>query len=364
MPPTLLVSNSLEGGVDDVEPTPANSGGSSGSPFDAVNTVDSLGNPVVTYDRASRLTGQGSLEVAVPSGSNGWVGWDTSLGSRSDYYLRMSCFFTGIPSSRSTIFRSVGSGVQNVRISISNDGEIAVFNSANAVLGETVAIIPIGSPFRIEVHIVTSTTVGVITVRLYDSPFGGSLMEEMTFVNQDTGTASDTYRFGVVTSIGGSATFPPFYFDDITAAINDWIGPVVDVQKARPSSLISSGGWTAVGAPSIPEALDEVTPSAVDYAQSSQSPSSPDVMEVKLSGLLDPNLSSGHIIRYMLAKNLTGGERIDATVQLVEGTTVRETWTHEDVDPETEYQQILSSGVADSIVDYTDLRLRIAAVKV
>ncbi len=77
----------------------------------------------------------------------------------------------------------------------------------------------------------------------------------------------------------------------------------------------------------------------------------------------DPLVSQGHTISYRYKKNAPGGDQIDLTVRLVQGTTVIASWTHTNIDALTQVTQILTGAQADSITDYTDLRLRFEAVK-
>ncbi len=110
-------------------------------------------------------------------------------------------------------------------------------------------------------------------------------------------------------------------------------------------------------------AIDESVIDDADYIQSGLSPVSADISEVKFSSLTDPAISSGHVIRYRYQKDTTGGDTINLVVRLVQGTTVIASWTHNNIDAVTTAEQTLSGGEADSITDYTDLRLRFEATK-
>jgi len=78
--------------------------------------------------------------------------------------------------------------------------------------------------------------------------------------------------------------------------------------------------------------------------------------------LSDPAVSTGHIIRYRIKKDTSGGDQITLVVKLVQNTTVLKTWTHSNIsDTAVTYEQTLSGAEADSITDYTNLRLRFEA---
>lgn len=133
----------------------------------------------------------------------------------------------------------------------------------------------------------------------------------------------------------------------------------------RPSGTISAGSWTPVGAGTLWEAIDETTAVDSDYIVSSSSPGSPDICEVALSNVANPGVDTGHIVRYRFQKDTVGGDTINLTVRLVEGTTVIASWTESNIGATaTDAIHELTTGEASAITDYTDLRLRFEAVKV
>ncbi len=131
-------------------------------------------------------------------------------------------------------------------------------------------------------------------------------------------------------------------------------------QFGRPSSTVSAGGWTAVGAATLHEATDEVTANdGTDYAEAD---SSDTTMELALSSITDPVSNTSHTMRMRI--QVTGGgaagERLDW--QLFDGGTLihdennlnlkstRNTWT--------DFTYTLTATEADSIGNYGDLRFR------
>lgn len=133
------------------------------------------------------------------------------------------------------------------------------------------------------------------------------------------------------------------------------------VQVARPDVTISAGSWQVVGAASLDDALDEPVVDDDDYALSSTNPATPDIMEVRLSGLLDPDTSAGHKIRYRFKR--AGADSRNLTVRLMNGNTIIASWTHNDVsDTIQQVEQTLTGPEADAIIDYNDLRLRYEVV--
>ena len=127
----------------------------------------------------------------------------------------------------------------------------------------------------------------------------------------------------------------------------------VTAQYARPTSDVSTGTWTSSLGGSLYAAIDETVASDTDYITTTNA----STCEVALSSLSDPASSAGHIVRYRISAT-SGG----ITVRLRQGTTTIATWTHATAPTSlTTYSQTLTSGEADSITDYTTLRLQFEA---
>ena len=127
----------------------------------------------------------------------------------------------------------------------------------------------------------------------------------------------------------------------------------VTAQYARPTSDVSTGIWTASSGSDLFAMLDETTASDADYITTSGT----STCEVALTSLSDPASSTGHIVRYRISATAGG-----ITVRLRQGTTTIATWTHATAPTSlTTYEQTLSSGEADSITDYSTLRLQFEA---
>jgi hypothetical protein len=135
-------------------------------------------------------------------------------------------------------------------------------------------------------------------------------------------------------------------------------------QFGRPDGEISTGNWTTSP---LDEKIDEVTPADGDFVRSENDPAS-DAFEVSLGDVTDPVSSAGHNIKVRATKRMSGGGQpgvIDLTMELYEGTTQIATQTDSDIADAvfTTRTLTLSAGEADSISDYTDLRIRITANK-
>lgn len=131
-----------------------------------------------------------------------------------------------------------------------------------------------------------------------------------------------------------------------------WSG--VTAQFARPTSDASAGAWTASTGSDLYAMIDETAASDADYITTVNA----STCEVALSTLSDPASSSGHIVRYRLSAEAGG-----VTVRLRQGTTTIASWTHSPAPSSlTNYAQTLSGGEADSITDYTALKIQFEAI--
>jgi len=127
-------------------------------------------------------------------------------------------------------------------------------------------------------------------------------------------------------------------------------------QTLAPTSDITTAGWTTTGAASPFAALDETTASDADYVSASTPNGS--VLEVRFAAATDPASSSGHQVRYRL--RATGSHSV--RVSLMQGATERAFWTHTNLTADFQtITQTLTTAQADSLTDYSDLRLRVTA---
>jgi Fibronectin type III domain len=122
--------------------------------------------------------------------------------------------------------------------------------------------------------------------------------------------------------------------------------------KVRPQSDITVGPWAKqdAGVTDLYATIDEAVVDDGDYITTI----STGTYECKLQNVVDPASSSGHVIWYRLQ-----GPTGTVTVSLVQGTTVIATDTPRTPGAGwTTYSYYLSAGEANSITDYSDLRIR------
>ena len=142
-------------------------------------------------------------------------------------------------------------------------------------------------------------------------------------------------------------------------------------QFARPDSDVSKGGWTDTAGGDndgiLYDEINESTRSDLNYARSSlliPAVNPTDIWTAGLSNVTDPEASSNHIVSYVYRKDSAGGVTIDITTRLMQGVTQIASWAHSNIGSSfTLAQQTLTTAEADSITNYSDLRLEFNATE-
>lgn len=135
-------------------------------------------------------------------------------------------------------------------------------------------------------------------------------------------------------------------------------------QFARPSADTVRTGWTdqSGGTTNIYTNIDEASASDADYIKTATPPGSNE-FETLLTPVTDPLASTGHIMRWRRRKQpATGSDDVNLTVRLVENTTQITSQADNTIPGSfTDTSYTLSAGEADSITDYSNLRLEFVA---
>lgn len=208
------------------------------------------------------------------------------------------------------------------------DGDCQIWQGATLIAG--FGLLPVASDhnttWHIQEHVLTPEEVALISdysilnFRLYQADDGGSA----------TGVGAISYVEFIIPEI--APTTP---------------------QVALPVAVVSAGSWTAVGAASIYEAIDEATAGSddTDYAESPVATSGGHEFKVRVAPITDPSTDTGHIVRYRYLKNGTLGDTINLIVNLyrADGTTLVATTTITNIVAITTGSFTLTGGEADSI---------------
>jgi hypothetical protein len=159
------------------------------------------------------------------------------------------------------------------------------------------------------------------------------------------------FQYIIPNTSGNITTFP-------TLKIDDNVG-----QLARPDGDQSVGSWEDEGGATtnLYQSIDEIIASDSDYVRSEQNPATNSKYECTLSNVTDPQVSTGHIVRYRYRKN-NANQTINMVIRLKQGVTTIASQTHNGVSTTwTDGSFTLSGAEADNITDYTDLRIEVEA---
>lgn len=131
----------------------------------------------------------------------------------------------------------------------------------------------------------------------------------------------------------------------------------VTSQYMTVSGTTSNTNWVASSGTNLRDMVDETAASDSDYIYTE---SVGGTVDLPFQYALDPATPNKHVVRYRIKGDGTSG----MTVALRQGTSSTiASWTHDPVSTSfTTYEQTLSSSEADSITDYTDLRIRFTEI--
>lgn len=122
-------------------------------------------------------------------------------------------------------------------------------------------------------------------------------------------------------------------------------------QIAKPTSTVTAGSWTPVGAVTLHEAVDEITASDADYAVTTVA----DAMRLGGFGLATPGVPTGaHVVRYRLSSPTSDSME----VALMQGAAQIAAWTHNPAPATpTTFVQTLTQPQVDAISSYSSLEV-------
>lgn len=135
----------------------------------------------------------------------------------------------------------------------------------------------------------------------------------------------------------------------------NFLPAIATVQVARPVADLSNTGWVPSSGATLYPMIGETIRDDGTYISATAVGA---LCEVDLTDLSDPAVSTGHLPTLVLSAPGGGG----ITVRLRQGTTTIATWTYHPGATPTEYTPTLSGAEADSITDYTALRLQFEAI--
>lgn len=230
-----LLSNTAEGGTNGVAATAGNSGGASGTAWDAV----SLGaGSVVIYDNTHAYT---SLAYNIDPANNAtaYLAWTAgTIGSLTDFNVRGYFYFTANPAATLTLMRFLDPSSSHLfSIRITTTGLLQAIDSTNSVvLASFSNAISLNHWIRVEAHFVVDPTSGSIEVKLFNNPDIDQATESNVASSLNTGTVVSVVRIG--STLGANTDLPSFWVDNVAIGTSGYIGPTIHV--LGPTGIASS----------------------------------------------------------------------------------------------------------------------------
>ncbi len=235
--PAPPLSNTFEGGTDGVTITAGNSGGASGSAFDA----PTIGLNCDIRFNTDPLSGGMAGHVVMPAtAAQTYLVW-ASLGALTvPVYLRVYLLKTATPPAN-WFYPFWFHGAASARcmgVAITTANLLRIDNAAGTSVGTSTLTVPNNQWVRIEVKVVASTTVGSVEYRLYlnrDAP-AANYDETKVFTGLVLTATVDELQAGnrsTPTNMNGQH----WYYDNIAVSTVDWLGPAQSSTRFVPARM-------------------------------------------------------------------------------------------------------------------------------
>jgi hypothetical protein len=236
------LGNTFEGGSDGVAISPANSGGASGN---ALNAVSTLGASSVVYDNAQSAEGGMSALMNAASGEFAYIEWEASWQSETEVWYRMYFRFDNVSLTNHTaILAAISAEGVVCEVQLRNNNVLGIRDSALTLRFSSSTSIAADTWYRLEWHVVHSTTVGHFEARLFHGANLHGTTPDETFGNltnnYNTGASSDEVRAGLNSNPGASGA--TMWVDALAIDDTAWIGPEVvsATYPAAPTNLVAN----------------------------------------------------------------------------------------------------------------------------
>ena len=258
------LDNNFDGGTDNTAMSTGNTGGDSGDAFNAIDgTQTSVFDDAWSIDDPEAAAGLSALFTS--DGSGGRVArWTSAWTATTETWFRAYCKVAdATPNNNSAFitFLEADDATSGCDVQLGTGGNIRLRAPATLRYTSTKTFSD-GEEFRIEVHVVSSATVGHIECRLFygDNLHGTSPDEQFGNLvdNWDTGAALGGVAFGWGQNPGAANSI---WFVRVALSDVDWIGPAYTPATDK---LATPTGFTFVATPNVRELV--ATCAAVENA--------------------------------------------------------------------------------------------------
>jgi hypothetical protein len=204
-------------------PTAGNSGTAPATAFDAAIIVIG-GTSTLTSSNAQAANGTLGGLVTASASETAYCGWSSAIGTLTEFWGRMSIYFTANPAGSTRIFSGFNASTRVGAVQVGTTGRISLIDSGNSNQGTMTNAIALNQWNRVEWHMLCSATVGMLEVKLFQTVTSGSPTETLTTAaTLNTSTQTTAYRFGRSESATGATG--TFYIDDLAIDTAGYPGP-------------------------------------------------------------------------------------------------------------------------------------------
>lgn len=239
-------TNTFEGGTDTTAIDTTNSGGTSGTVFDA---VPGTFKPTFSATQAAHGSLSAKFTVGASAGTE-YVSWSTGGGTLTDHYGRCYCYFdiganTNIVVARYYEFRNAGLACF---IRPAGSGRVTeIADAAGSIVATGSVAWAKNQWMRVEWHIVHSLTVGTIDVRVYNTADSTTIDETVSASALNIGANGTSVRIGATTSqTNWPTTGGNLYMDDLVYGATTWPGPAAAGPAQAPAHPIMQSPYVPV----------------------------------------------------------------------------------------------------------------------
>jgi hypothetical protein len=216
------LSNTFEGGTDTTTITTGNSGGASG---DAFNTVTIGASATLTFSATHAAHGGLGMQIVQPvTAVSTFVDWTAVGGGTADTFFRIYVYRTANGSAKGYIMAArTTTGTATAYLAIGTTGLVECQNPAGGVLALGSVPIGLNQWVRIEWRVKSSTTVGEVEWRLYNTADSTTITETQSATGAVLGATTDQIRWGTPSTPQPASDTS--WYDDLAVSTAGWIGP-------------------------------------------------------------------------------------------------------------------------------------------
>ena len=201
-------------------------------------TVNVGAGNILAYDNTHVAHGALAAKIdntSTPS-SSATMEWDGALGSPTDWFGRAYVYVTSNPAASLRIGQTVT--LTNWLIWITSSGKLLALDTVGAVMFTSTASVVLNAWFRLEWHMIHSTTVGQYELKLFNNADSTVPTEvDTSTATFNTGASCSGMLFGIDHS--GSAA--GIWLDDLVAGATSYPGPAVAPSTSNPILRLGRG---------------------------------------------------------------------------------------------------------------------------